>query len=133
MDAMQRSNLVLAKVLELSMANGVSHWSLTFEDLGLSKEYATHFYPCIEWLESEGLIRVGAYNRFMGGLAEGDVENIALTSRGMAVLGQDIEIDGERQLISKAVRNLSAGKVDYNRIGDALGGILGGFVKSIGS
>lgn len=133
MDAMQRSNLVLAKVLELSMTNGVSHWSLSFDDLELSEDYTTHFYPCIEWLEAEGLIRVGSYRKFMDGIAAGEVNNITLTSKGMAVLGQDILIDGKQQSISTAVRNVSAGRVDYNRIGDALGGILGGFVKSIGS
>jgi hypothetical protein len=133
MEAMQRSNLLLAKILELAMTNGVSHWSLRFEDLDLEPEYATHFFPCVEWLEAEGLIRVGSYGRLLGGIAAGEATNIALTSRGMAVLGQFIEIDGKRQLISSAVKDVSSGKVDYNRIGDMLGGILGGFIKSVSS
>jgi hypothetical protein len=131
LEAMERTNLVLAKILDLAMTNGVSHWSLAFSDLNLDSEYGTYFYPCIEWLENEGLIRVGEYARTMGGLANGSVENIALTSRGMAVLGQKVEINGKPELLSSAVKKVSEGKVDYHRIGDAIGGIIGGVIKSI--
>jgi hypothetical protein len=130
MDAMQRSNLVLAKVLDLAMTNGISHWSPSFKDLGLSEEYETHFFPCVDWLLSEGLIRAGAYDRFMGGLAAGNVRNIALTSRGMAVLGQKIAIDGREEEFAETVTKVSEGKVDYHRIGDAMGGLIGGIIKS---
>ena len=108
MDALDRTNLVLAKVLDLSMENGVSNWNLTFEDLNLGEEYATHFFPCVEWLEAEGLIRVGDYSRAIGGVARGWVRNIALTSRGMAILGQNVEINGSAEPISSAVKKVSS-------------------------
>jgi hypothetical protein len=133
MNFMEKSNLVLAKVLERSLENGVSHWSLEFKDLGLDTDYATFFYPCIEWLEAEGLIRVGSYERTMGGLANGSVENIALTSLGMAVLGTEIEVGGRKEALSETVSEVSRGKVDYHRISDALGGLIGGVIKSVGS
>ena len=132
MDALERTNLMLAKILEMAMNNGVSHWSLTFEDLKLGEEFETHFYPCIEWLEAEGLIRVGTYSRALGGLAKGGVRNISLSARGMAVLSQNVEIDGSKVPISNAVKKVSAGGVNYHSIGDAIGGVLGGFVKSLG-
>jgi len=79
MTAMERTNLLLAKVLDLALTEGVSHWSLSFSDLSLSDDYATHFFPCVEWLEAEGLIRVGKYIRTLDGIATGSIENISLT------------------------------------------------------
>jgi hypothetical protein len=70
-NAMQKSNVVLAKILNLAMENGLSHWSLEFSDLDVDSECETYFYPCVEWLEAEGLVRVGEYARTMGGLANG--------------------------------------------------------------
>ena len=133
MNAMQATNLVLAKVLDLAMKHGVSHWSLSFADLQLGADYETFFYPCIKWLEAEGLIRVGSYNSSMGGLANGSVGNIALTSRGLGVLGERVEINGEHEELSSAVKKVSEGRVDYNRVLDAIGGLLGGIIKSVAS
>ena len=142
MNAMDRSNHVLAKILNQALEKGISHWSLTFDDLELDDTYITHFFPCIEWLEAEGLIRVGSYQRAQAilnrttGVASasfGSAENISLTARGMSVLGQKIEVSGEQMTISETARNVSAGRVNYNKIGDAIGGIIGGFTKSIGS
>lgn len=132
MTPLERTNLVLAKILEKAMENGVSHWSLQFDDLELDQEFATHFYPCVKWLEAEGLIRVEEYSRTMGGIANGSVDNIALTSLGMAVLGTEIEVGGKKELLSKAVTDVSEGGVDYHRIGDAIGGLIGGVIKSVG-
>ncbi len=133
MSNLERSNFVLARILNLAMENGISHWSMSFSDLDLDEEYATHFFPCIQWLEAEGLIRVGAYSRSLGGYANGSVQDIALTSLGMAVLGQKVTIDGTSQDFEETIKDVSEGRVDYNRIGDAIGGILGGLIKSLGS
>ncbi len=133
MDAMSRSNLVLAKVLDLAMAKGISNWRLVFSDLELGAEYETFFYPCIEWLEAEGLIRVGTYAKTINSQASGAVFNISHTSRGMAVLGQTISIDGADETLADTVKKVSAGKIDYHRIGDAIGGIIGGLFKSLSS
>ncbi|MDR0809002.1 MAG: hypothetical protein LBE86_07745 [Gemmobacter sp.] len=131
MNAMERTNIMLAKILDRAMSNGVSHWTLEFGDLGLSDEFGTYFFPCIEWLEAEGLIRVGACDRLLGGVAAGCARNIALTAKGMAVLGAQIDVQGRREPLSVSVKQVSEGKVDYNRIGDAIGGLIGGFLKSM--
>ena len=133
MTPLERTNLLLAKILEKAMENGVSHWSSQFDDLELDQEFATHFYPCVKWLEAEGLIRVGEYARTMGGIANGSVENITLTSLGMTVLGTEIEVGGRKKPLSKAVTDVSEGRVDYHRIGDAIGGLIGGVIKSVGA
>lgn len=132
MTPLERTNLVLAKILEKAMENGVGHWSLQFDDLELDQEFATHFYPCVKWLEAEGLIRVGEYARTLGGIANGSVENISLTSLGRTVLGTEIEVGGRKEPLSKAVTDVSEGRVDYHRIGDAIGGLIGGVIKSVG-
>ena len=129
---MEQSNLVLAKILELAMANGLTHWSLEFHQLALTEEYATHFYPCVNWLEQEGLIRVGDYSRTMGGIANGSVDNISLTAHGMALLGQNIASHGTSVTLSDTVKSVSAGR-DLSKIGDLIGGIIGGFTKTIGT
>ena len=133
MNAMERSNLVIAKVLRLAMEHGLSHWSLSFADLNLTEEYETHFYPCIRWLQDEGLIRVGEYARTMGGIANGNVMNIALTARGMALLGTAFEVDGRRETVGTAVEEATKGRVETYRIGEIIGGFFGGFTKSMGS
>lgn len=133
MDGLQRSNVVFAKILQLAKEHGVSHWSLSFDALQLDDEFRTFFFPCVEWLEAEGLIRVGSYARTLGGYAEGSISNISLTARGMAVLGQKIVLSGEEMTLSEEVRRVSAGEKSYSGIGDFIGGILGGFTKSIGS
>lgn len=131
MEALERTNLVLAKILDLAMTNGISHWSLEFSDMGLEEGCAPFFFPCIRWLEREGLIHVDDYATTLGGLASGSAENIALTSRGFAILGQSIEINGGREQLSTTVRKVSEGSVDYHRIGDAIGGAIGGILKSL--
>lgn len=131
MDSAQKSNVVIAKILNITMEHGTSHWQLSFNDLDLDSTYETHFYPCAEWLESEGLIRVSGYNRTLGGLATGSIANIALTSLGMAVLGKTVSINGEEETISERVATVSESKVDFHRIGDAIGGLIGGAIKSL--
>lgn len=133
MSGLEKSNVVIAKVLQLAIENGLSHWTLSFADLGLDKSYSTYFYPCVEWLEAEGVVRVGEYARTMGGYAEGCVMNVSLTARGMALLGCQIEIDGNRMSVAGAVNEASETQGGAHRIGEIIGGVLGGFTKSIGS
>ena len=133
MNAMDKTHLVLAKVLDQALKHGVSHWSLDFKSLELDHSFENYFFPCIEWLEAEGLIRVKSYSRTLGGFATGTADNINLTAKGMAILGHSIEIEGKSVTISDTVQRVSACKVDYNRIGDAIGGLVGGFTKCIGS
>jgi|GEM_PF-1837326 len=133
MEAMERTNLVLVRILNLAMQNGLSHWSLTFGHLELDKDYETFFWPCLDWLEAEGLVRVGSRAQTMGGLANGEAMNIALTSRGMAMLGQKIEVGGNETTVAEQVKSRAEGAVSAAGIGDFIGALLGGFTKSMGS
>lgn len=133
MDGLARTNLVLAKILNIAMANGVCHWQLSFDELELGEEYEIHFFPCVEWLENEGLITVGEYARTLGGYASCSVIDIALTSRGMSALGQKIEIGGQQTTLAKQVEGQANGSISASAIGDFIGSMLGGYTKSIGS
>jgi hypothetical protein len=133
MSAMEKTSLVLAKILDLALKNGVSHWSLQFSDLELDDGYKTYFFPCIEWLEAEGIIRVDRYSKTLGGVANGTVQNISLTSLGMSILGKEVEINGYHERLSETVGKVSQGKVDFHRIGDTIGGLIGGLIKSVGN
>jgi hypothetical protein len=133
MDNVEKSQLVMAKILEKSMEIGIQEWALSFNDLDLSDDFAPFFYPCLEWLERENLIRVKAYHRTMGGLANGSVQNVHLTSIGQAALRQEVKIDGTSEMVSETVRKISKEPASYSRFGDFLGSVLGGFTKSISS
>ena len=133
MDSSEKSQLVMAKILEKSMETGIQEWTLSFGDLELSSDFAPFFYPCLKWLESEKLIRVESYNRTMGGPANGSVQNIHLTSLGQAAMRQEVEIEGKPETVSKTVKRISEEPAYYSKFGDFLGSVLGGFTKSIGS
>lgn len=123
----------MAKILEKSMEIGIQEWFLKFDDLALSDDFATFFYPCLEWLESESLIRVKSYSRTMGGPAKGVVQNVHLTSLGQAALRQEVNVDGKLEMVSETVRKMSKEPASYTKFGDFLGSVLGGFTKSISS
>jgi len=131
MSNIERSEKVIAKILSLAMDRGISHWQLEFEDLELDNEYAVHFFPCVEWLEAEGVIRVGQYARTLGGLATGTVVNPTLTSSGFALLGREVDMgEGARQL-SESVKSVSEGHTGYAEAGNFTGGLLATFIKSM--
>ena len=133
MTEMEKSELVIAKILSLLLEWGIQHSSLEFEELELDNEFATHFYPCLEWLESEGIIRVKAYNRTIDGFASGSVNQPVLSAYGMSILGQKTIANGDSEQLSEGIKKISSGERSLWQVGDAIGGILGGLTKSLGS
>jgi hypothetical protein len=129
----QRSEIVIAKVLSLLMDWGIQDCDLKFRELELDDDFGPFFFPCVNWLTEEGIIRTGQVRRTMDAPAGGTVMHPVLTSYGMSILGHMIKIDGQTIGLEKAVRNVSENKRSYAQAGDFFGGILGGFTKSIGS
>ena len=130
---LEKSSIVLSRILRLAQQNGISHWQLNFADLELDQEYATFFWPCIKWLENEALVSVGQYARTSGGLANGAALNIVLTSKGIALLGTKITINETEITLSQAVEAAAIDDGRYGRIGEFFGGLAGGFTKSLSS
>ncbi|WP_291735190.1 hypothetical protein [Leisingera sp. F5] len=133
MSDLPKSELVIAKILELLMDWGIQETQLEFTELGLSEDYASHFFPCVEWLRDEGIIRTGKISKYLDGNAAGIVSSPVLTSYGLAALGHKVKVGEIEEQLSQAVKDVSSGGKSYSQIGDLVGGILGGFTKSIGS
>ncbi|MBD0866195.1 MAG: hypothetical protein GDA36_11695 [Rhodobacteraceae bacterium] len=129
----EKSQLVMAHILEKAMQVGIQEWTLSFPDLNLDKEYAPFFYPCLEWLEREELVVVKSYRKAIGGVASGCAYNVHLTSRGQATMKQQIDIAGQNEEVAETVKKVSSAPEQYTGFGAFLGGVLGGFTKSIGS
>ncbi len=133
MTDMEKSELMIATILNLLMDWGIQECQLKFQELELDKEFAPFFFPCVDWLISEGIIRTGKIHRFTDGQANGVVVRPVITAVGMSVLGKSISLGGSEELLGNVVKNVSESGANYTGIGDFFGGMLGGFTKSLGS
>ncbi|MBL4808224.1 MAG: hypothetical protein JKY31_13210 [Rhodobacteraceae bacterium] len=133
MDNIQKSELVIAKILGLLMEWGVQKNELTFEELKIDSAYSNFYFPCINWLVAEKVIRVSKIMQFANGAADGLVQNPVLTSHGMRVLGLQISYGDGGITMAEAVKSVQSGDKSYSQFGDFFGGFLGGFTKSLGS
>lgn len=131
MDDLQRSELVISKVLTLVARWGIQQTDLKFEELELSDEFIPFFIPCVEWLEAEGVIRTKNITQFASGA--GIVLRPVITSLGMKMMGAQITLGEENEKLATAAAKVSSGEKSYSQVGDFFGGLLGGFSKSLGS
>ena len=135
MDANQsnlaKTELVLARILALLMEQGLKGSTLTFGSLNLDPEYEPFFKTCFLWLIDEGLVR-----------SRTNLESISsafhsydpvLTARGFAVLGSNLRVNDGQVSLAKIVEDKAASSGMYTGVGDFLGGLFGGFTKSISS
>lgn len=128
MDNIEKSEVVIARILSKSLDSGIKNNDLEFEDLELPDDYAPYFTTCIDWLINENLIRVANHHKYKGGSL---VLDITLTSYGFTVMGQKFLVSDEDISIGQAVKKVSESQSGYSRSGDFVGGVLGGFSKSI--
>lgn len=129
---LQKSELVISKILERLLELGLQQGTLlSFEDLGLPKEYAPIYNGCCAWLIEEGVIRCADSAQAM----RGNLRMISpmITSRGFALLDQPFGVGDDRIRVGQAVKEVAGGQGNYAGIGDFVGGVLGGFTKSMGS
>lgn len=131
MENIEKSEIVIAGILNKALEFGLQQNDLRFEELELSNEFAPYFATCVDWLIAEGLIRVGNHQKVLSGMSF--VLNISLTSYGFAVLGRKLTIGGEEMEIGQAVKKVASSGSGYSGAGDFFGGLLGGFTKSISS
>ena len=133
----EKSEVVIATILRLLIERGIKGGELDFASLHLGDEYIPFFATCFTWLVDEGLIRAAKVTVVPGdGEDAADdlyVYNPTLTSQGFALLGQRVKIGETTTTIGEAVESRSDGKPRGWQMGDFLGGILGGFTKSVGS
>lgn len=133
---LEKSEVVIARILALLMESGIQECTLKFEELDLDPdEFGSFFFPCVQWLVDEGVIRVRSSQRYQSPIYGGTITAPTLTSRGLNLLGQKLNLGEEHNIetLSDRVQTVSNQGADYSGIGDFFGGILGGFTKSMGS
>ena len=131
MDNLEKSELVIAKILGLLMEWGLSDSELRFEELGLGEEFLPFFTTCIHWLEAEGVIRTRQIHKFSGGNSL--IVGPTLTAHGITLMGNQIRVGEASTTIGDAVKKTSKETGFYTGFGDFGGGFVGGLLKSLGS
>jgi hypothetical protein len=131
--SLEKSQMMIARLIERAAENGIKETSLSFGQLNLDESYVKYFRPCFDWLEAEGVTRAKSYHETLAGATSGSIQNLVLTSLGQSLLGMEISIDGKPQLLAETVEKVSSGDTAYSKFGDFLGGAIGGLIKSLGT
>ena len=128
MNKREQSTVMLARLVQRLADNGVIKEDISSDDF-VSDHTAQNevqiFCDLIDWLSREGVIRTdGGYS---GG--NGDfVYDLVLTSRGFWLLEQDYTAN---LTLGAAIKAVSQNGAMTSGLGDFVGGMLGGFTKSI--
>ena len=132
MDGIERSELVIARILELAMDKGITNWTLEFKCLKLDDQFAEHFLPSVRWLEMEGIIRVESYVDALTGPKNSWAVSPTLTSHGFSELGRRVDLGNGSKPLAEAVKEVSGQNGNFTRAGNFTGGFLASFLKSVG-
>lgn len=130
----EKSEVVIARILTTLSDRGIRDGDLEFRDFGLDEEFADFFFPCLSWLEREGLVSFEQVARLLGSptITGAAVLTPCLTSHGYSQLGRTMTIAGNKQTMAEAVSKVSKDGRSSSVVGDFVGGLLGGFTKSMG-
>jgi len=142
MSKMDFHNEVMGRILAYLIEQGLSRVNFVpqqvptilgggdIKDAGLQRTFA----DVVQWMTDEGLVRVRAVSFDMSGAAS--FMGVQLTSRGIAVIQAKPDDPDLGESIEQKVTEKREGGLDahtFTKIGSMVGGILGGFTKSIGS
>lgn len=131
LDNLQKSEVVIAKILQDLVQTGLqSGVSLQFDDLELDGQFEPFFAGCCLWLLDEGIIRCSNEQQVA---QEMPMVNPVITAKGFSILGQPFVGGDEGVRVGKALQDVAQGNRNYAGVGDLMGGVLGGFIKSMGS
>jgi hypothetical protein len=121
--------MVVAIVSELAVRGALDE-DLVLNDLNIDGELKQPqlFINAVQWLAREGVIASEMENSFL--LDGTEVFGFILTSLGYQLLSQKFK--GELTL-GTAIKQVSETGKTYTSAGDFVGGLLGGFTKSISS
>lgn len=129
MNDLEKSELVIAKILALLLDWGIQKQQLEFHELELDEGCLNHFVSCIDWLEAEGVIRTDKVVRTQKP-SETLIINPVLTAYGFRILGKNFASGDQTDLASHA-KKISEGKTSMSSVGDFIGSLLGGYTKSV--
>ncbi|MDK3075111.1 hypothetical protein QO034_18645 [Sedimentitalea sp. JM2-8] len=126
-----QSEHMVSSIVSKLAARGVRRTELTLSELGYenNEENTDLFIDAVKWLESEGIIRSGEkYDFYANSKNETVASGFTVTSFGFALLQQPF--DGNLTL-GAAIEKVRSDGSGYSKIGDLVGGLLGGFTKTI--
>ncbi|WP_156362966.1 hypothetical protein [Rubellimicrobium mesophilum] len=129
---LQKSEIVIASILQVLIETGIQWSGLKFDDLALDEEFRPFFDDCGQWLIDEGVIRCAEYVKPLD-RGHSLLIRPVITSKGFALLGQSFTGTDGNMKLSAAVTQVAKDQRNLSQIGDFFGGLLGGFTKSIGS
>lgn len=127
----EKCELVVARVLSLLLDRGIREAAVKFDDLDLDDSFRAFHDPCVRWLCDEEIIRWAGVK--LETPIPTRIGGYVLTAKGYKVLGHSISINGRSVSNAELVKEKSKGSTNYAGIGDFLGGLAGGFTKSLGS
>ena len=131
MNNLEKSAVVITKILARLAETGLQGSTLQQTSLDLDDELRVFFPVCFKWLQSEGLVRAANVKEFFNNdLA---AVNPVLTARGFQMLGQELEFRGKTTNLEMALKDAARDSISVSSVGDFLGGLWGGFTKSLGS
>jgi len=131
---LQKSELVISKILDRVIDFGLQEGTeLSFQDFHLQEDYKHIYNGCCDWLIAEGIVRCADGSRpFVGNMC---MFSPTITSRGFERLNQPFtlgeEVVQDKMSVGQAVREVAQGQKSYAGFGDFVGGVLGGFTKSM--
>lgn len=128
---LQKCEILVAKILKHIAELGFQDEIMSFDDLKLDASYGQFYDASIRWLIAEGIIRSNGFSEYATGPSR--LIGPAITSHGFSLLTADSPIAGSQNSATKVVEEVSKGAEGKWQIGDLLGGVLGGFVKSMGN
>ena len=126
-EKIEKQAVMVSKVLFALSETGIEPQHLIAADLCRNEEDHGLFNYAVQWLKREGLI---SFERRASPL---QFRGCTLRAKGFAVLGMEIDFQGGKLLVSEAVEQVSSSGVVASVAGDFLGGLAGGFFKSIHS
>jgi hypothetical protein len=125
----QKSEVIIAKILNYLSENGTKKCTIEISTIDPKNEISiekSEFLDTLNWLEQEGMIRSGA--GWLGLVGRSDC---VLTAYGFGVLGSPFGQVGTVGSVAKEINDNNGSGL--SNIGDFLGGLVGGFTKSISS
>ncbi len=130
-DNLEKSQVVIARILQRLMDHGLQRGDLSFKDLQLGEEYRPFVPTCFDWLMQEGIVRATSSSTTSDGAFF--AANPVLTAHGFAVLGKTFNTGSDEIVLAQAVTMSAQSGRSLSSLGDLIGGFLGGFTKSMGS
>ncbi len=129
MNQRQKSEVIIAKILNHLSENGTTKCTIEIPTIDPNNEISIEkkeFLDTLDWLEDEGIIRIGK-----GWLGLVGASDCVLTSHGFNVLGRPLGATGTVGSVAKEIDEKNG--IGLSSAGDFLGGLIGGFTKSISS